>query len=372
MWPLHRLSLELLHAVRPDNERKRLYQLVLGGRPSVADSKSRITWLLESSLDPERTKLHTLLVNHKSLRETEFQQITNYLIEMATDKESETLLNLVLKDQCLLVRHYDEMITWLVQDPHGDVNDWTTVKNMTIYLLKLNVLPESEATCLYPLITGSHQPSSRDYKDIIIRLLGPSLKLQHQQLHKRLIDHDRDDRIDYKSASIWLLERLPNTRRNILYRQVVENRILDDSHDTMIGWLLGLTPEEGIHSDKVPDEVFYKVSSLINPGVSRVDRNSNHRTAAAGPAQPDIGRISPRTRTVARGTIPVDYRHLGAELEVIEAYIEEPEVWRAPRASLVSPGGYLTPTSIYSIGNPFGELEQDPPPLVWPTFNDLQ
>lgn len=364
--------MELFLSNVPDNGRKRLYQLVLGGRQSIADSRTRITWLLESSLDTERIELHKLLVNHKSLYEAEFEDISNYLIEMAPDKERETLLTLVLRNQCLLVRHYDEMITWLVQDEPGDVNDWTTVRNMTICLYELGVVPESEATWLYPLVIKNNQPSVGDYKAIIIRLLGPSLTLEHQQLHKLLVDVHEDDRTDYQATSLWLLGLLPNTRRNLLYRQVVENNaVLDDSHDTMIAWLLGFAPETNgiVHHESLPDNVFDRISSIIEHGTGH-DNGDSNRSMGSRIQRDTRCRIPTRAGRLPEATSPlVDLSHSDAELQVIEAYLEESGVWSAPEARMIPHTGYSTPTSIYSIGNPFGEAEQMTAPLVWPTLN---
>lgn len=268
--PLHILSLELLIRRLPDDGRKRLYQLVLGSRQERIDHRTRIAALLEGSHDEMRAAFRTFVMHDKALEEPVFANMAAHLIRESPDKERETLLKLALNGERLVVRQYEDMITWLAQEnaATGDPMDLTTVRNLTLFLFRLGVLPEHETTWLYKRVLEMRPLTIEEYRILIMRILEPYLTIVPYDLRGILADHTYSV-TEYNQICIWLLDHLPNNNINNIYRVIVQGSIVPGHLvDPLAACLLGVTIDSLPTLDHSnPDSVFTKLAYTLEHGL---------------------------------------------------------------------------------------------------------
>lgn len=312
--PDHRLSLELLIRRLPDNGRKRLYQLVLGSRQERIDHRTRIAALLEGSHDEARAALHTFVMNDKTLEEPAFAKMAAHLIRESPDKERETLLKLALNGERLVVRQYEDMITWLAQEntPTTDPMDLTTVTNMTLFLFRLGVLPEHEGTWLYQRVLDKKPLAAKEYKKLITRMFEPFPTSVPYDLRRIMANHTRSVS-EYKQICIWLLDHLPNTNINNIYKVIVEGSAVPARLvDPLAACLLGVTlhsPQPLDHS--IPDSVLTDLAYTLQHGLP----------VSPGPPA-DLIPTTLRERTAAE-TVTGSYWDV--ENDIIDQYLQRSE-----------------------------------------------
>lgn len=347
--PDHILSLSLLIPRLPDGGKKRLYQLVVGSHQERADHRTRIASLLEGSPDKGCKILHSIVRNNKAMQGPTFAQMANQLIQASSDREREMLLKLALDGKRPLVCQYEDMISWLMQEPAQDGMDLTTVRIMTFFLFDQGILPECEATWLFKRIKERRALTAGEYRVLMMRIMEPYVTRMSYDLQKLLGNHNLGTETEYKRICIWLLEHLPETDRNSIYKLAVQGAMIPEHLvDSMAAWLLGVTPDSLDHN--IPDTVFTKLAYTLKHGFPVAHHQSIVSTLAVS------------GETITADTSTGSYWDI--DLQLLDEYIEiSPK--RTPLATDQDPGPVADPVPGVKSGH--GGPAPVEVMLVWPT-----